>query len=54
MPVFSTNAKRLYLKFDFNLHIFDIRYGLDSFTILDLLFYYYFNVICKAHLNIFI
>ena len=31
-----------------------IRYGLDSFTILDLLFYYYFNVTCKAHLNIFI
>ena len=31
-----------------------IRYGLDSFIILDLLFYYYFNVTCKAHLNIFI
>ena len=31
-----------------------IRCGLDSFTILDLLFYYYFNVTCKAHLNIFI
>ena len=31
-----------------------IRYGLDSSIILDLLFYYYFNVTCKAHLNIFI
>jgi len=31
-----------------------IRYGLDSFIILDLLFYYYFNGTCKAHLNIFI
>ena len=31
-----------------------IRYGLDSFIIFDFLFYYYFNVTCKAHLNIFI
>ena len=31
-----------------------IRYVLDGFIILDLLFYYYFNVTCKAHLNIFI
>ena len=31
-----------------------IRYGLDSFIILDLLFYYYFNGTCKVHLNVFI
>ena len=31
-----------------------IRYGLDSFIILDLLFYYCFNGTCKVHLNVFI
>ena len=31
-----------------------IRYGLDRFIVLALLFYYNFNGTCKAHLNIFI